>query len=619
MTRKVTYCIQTLGGIILMVLALCLVSSCSDTLLDDDARDVPQADGAFEWTRAADRSTRLAFLRNYGVGYSYNAVNGEYCNWNDIRCQIINRNVVERVQELIPTETFYGQMTTEIVSYSSKYTYNTRDYVAGIRLDTKQAVDFGLYGKSKRTRQDVLEDGVRQQFYYSTDYSITKGQQWIDANNILAYIADGQYELMLTESFRGAVKHMMNAVYNEKHDELYLTAMVDSFLQVYGTHVVVSAVVGARLQLDLTHDMWRYNDQVQESEWTTEQILFAYSHRKENRKESIYKFIENTSINVSAYGGDQSYLTDFMGKTQYDGTRTFDAQGAIAKWSESVKFTPDDDKNSNVELVDMKVKPIWDFIEPLDIMGEVVDRVKVEIMQDISYQQDQLGSVSLFNTSFPVNIANPKVKVHESSGGFRTCSWESVRASFQDLLPQDLKPIVNIVSGGRYVATICHEEIDGKEYTTVYPIYNGKISCHDGLAIDGDKAYTIRWSYDNKGYELRQMSAKDAPQTDVVYINDGALSLVKQDELTYAEAHPMLYVESTGGVQYDGSFDSGGLYLPQKRGLNFFIADPLQGVVKWQFINWNWVKDSDSDVMKCMRDESAYTYIYSPTEMDYVE
>ena len=441
MKRKVTYSIKALGSIILVLLALCLATSCNDTLLDED---VPQANSSFEWTRAADRSTHLAFLRNYGVGYSYNAVNGEYCNWNDIRCQVINRNVLERIQELIPTETFYGKTTSDIVSYSSKYTYNTRDYVAGIRLDTKQEVDLGLYGKSKRTRQDVLEDGVRQQFYYSTDYSITKGQQWIEANNILAYIADGENELMLTESFRGAVKHMMNAVYNEKHDELYLTAMVDSFLQVYGTHVVVSAVVGARLQLDLTHDMWRYNDQVQETEWTTEQILWAYSHREENRKENIYKFIENTSIYVSAYGGDQSYLTDFMGKTQYDGTRTFDAQDAIKKWSESVKFDPDNDKNSNVELVDMKVKPIWDFIEPFDVLGEVVDRVKVEIMQDISYQQDQLGNASLFNTSFPVNIADPKVKVHESSGGFSTIAWSALAKGNAESMP-----IVNVVSGGR--------------------------------------------------------------------------------------------------------------------------------------------------------------------------
>ena len=40
----------------------------------------------FEWTRAADRETYLSFLRNYGVGYSYNAVRGNYCSWDDIRC-----------------------------------------------------------------------------------------------------------------------------------------------------------------------------------------------------------------------------------------------------------------------------------------------------------------------------------------------------------------------------------------------------------------------------------------------------------------------------------------------------------------------------------------------------
>lgn len=611
MKKRVTYHIQVLGGIILMVLTLSFITSCSDTMLDEEGKDVSQANSSFVWARSSDTSTRLAFLRNFGVGYSYDAVEGDYCNWNGIRCQVVNRNVLERIEQVIPTVNLYGKTTVELASHSSKYTYNKRDYVAGIRLDTKVAVDLGLYSNTKRTRQDVLEDGVREQFYYSTDYSLIKGKQWLDEENMFAYIRDEEFVYMLTESFRNAVEHMKHAVYEEKHDEMYLTAMVDSFIKVYGTHVIVSATLGARLQLDLAHDMWRYNDKVKETEWTAEQILFAYSERKKNRKEEIYKFIENTSIYVSAYGGDQSYLKDFMGKTQYDGTRTFDASTAIEKWAKSVKFDDDDDKNSNVELVDMRVRPIWDFIEPLDYDEEVVERVKAEIMQDISYQQEQLGNASLFNTCFSLNIDDPKLMLRAQSGGYHTVHWSDV----YQVGAKDITPIVNIVSGGKYVATICKEEIDSAQYTTVYPIYNGKIAYQEGLAFNDDNVYRMKWSYGFNKYVLQVMDQTDVPQRDSIYINDGALSLVKQKDLTYTESHPMLYLEVTGGVQYDGSFLWNAIFLPAKRGKDFILPYVAKSQDPEKLIGWYW--DDKKELM--VRNDSTYTYIYNPTEMDYVE
>lgn len=610
MRKRVTYHIQALGGIILLVLTLSFITSCSDTMLDEEGKDVLQANSSFMWARSSDMSDHLAFLRNYGVGYSYDAVEGDYCNWNGIRCQVVNRSVLDRLESQQHLY-LYSKTQLETASHSYKYSYNQRDYVAGIRLDTKVAVDLGLYNNTKRTRQDVLENGVKEQFYYSSDFSMIRGSQSLDYANILATVKNGKFKGLLTMSFENAVKHMMHAVYDEHHDEMYLTAMVDSFIEVYGTHVIVSAELGARLQLDLTHDMWRYNDKVAETEWTTEQILWAYSEREKNRKEEIFKFIENTSINVTAYGGDQSYLKDFLGKTRYDGTRTFDANTAIQNWVSSVKFDLDDEKNSNVEMVDMRVAPIWDFVKAIDLEGEVAERVKAEIMQDISYQQEQLGSSNLFNTSFSLNIDDPKLRLRAQSGGFQTVHWSDVYREGA----KDVPPIVNIVSGGKYVATICKEEIDSAQYTTVYPIYNGKISYQEGLAFTDDNVYRVKWSYGFNKYVLQAMDQTEVPQRDSIYINDGALSLVKQKDLTYTESHPMLYLEVTGGVQYDGSFLWNAIFLPAKRGKDFILPYVAKSQNPEKLIGWYW--DDKKELM--VRNDTTYTYIYNPTEMDYVE
>lgn len=608
---RATYHISALSCIFLWMLTLGMLTSCSDSLLDGEGGYDPTVTSPFEWTRSSDRATYYAFLRNYGVGYSYNAVDGEYCNWNDIRCQVINRDVVERLYTSLQIM-LYGKRAFEMAEQNCQYTYNKRDYVAGIHLNSDTEVDLGLYNKTKRTRQDVLEDGVQEKFYYSVERTYTKGTQWIQEAEILSYVSQGKFETLLTESFRNAVKHIQQAVYQERHDEQYLEAVVDSFIKVYGTHVIVQATLGGKVRLDLTRNSWRYNDLVSEKEWTMEQILLAYSQRTESRKDSIYRFIENSSIYVTAYGGDQTFLKDFLGKTQYDGSRTF-SMVPLEEWQKSLTLDLDDEKKSNVELIDMKVVPIWNFIAALDPMGEVAERVKAEITQDISYQQSQLGANNIFNTYFPVRYDHPQVKVRNEKGDYAVLRWDDLKGD-DTLVPSDTEPWIHIVSGGKYVALMGKESINHVLYTTIYPIYDGKASLNGGIAIQGNQAYHLAWSYVNKGYQLTPMSKEIYSQTDTIYVNEGGLSLTRQPELTYADAHPMLYVETTGGVQPDGTFKMGNIFVPVKQDLDFIIPKAPQDKNPALLIGWDW----NADTQQAVRN-SSYTYIYNPTEMDYVE
>lgn len=597
--------------LLLWMLLLGLTTSCSDTLQDEEGNSAQQNTTPFEWTRSSDKSTRYAFLRNYGVGYSYNAVDGEYCNWNDIRCQIVNRDVVERLKEELGI-TLFRKHTYELASQKSKYLYNQRDYVAGIHLESNRDVDLGLYNKTKRSRQDVLEDGKQENFYYSVERTITKGSQALYYSDLLDYVSRGQYEYLLTSSFRNAINHIKQAVYEENHSSTYIAAMVDSFINVYGTHVIVNATLGGKIRMDLSHEMWRYNDKVQEQEWTQEEIFSAYSQREENRKEEVYKFIENTSIYVTAYGGDQSCLTGILGETKYDGTRKFSTDN-IDTWQKTLKLDSNDETNSNVELIDMEVCPIWNFIEALDPKGMVVKLVKGEITQDISHWQELLGPANFFNTSFPVGFDNPKVKLKQSSGNYLTIDWNSLKDD-TNLVTTDAHPCVNIVSGGRYVALTCQEEIDGKLYWMAFPIYEGKPNLKEGIAVSDGKAYQAKWLYTDQNYELTPLGDEQAPQTSTFYLNEGAISLVQQSVLDYADAHPMLYLEITGGVQPDGSIQVANYFVPVKKGLDFTIPLAPKEKSPDQLIGWKW-NSSDSHADRL----SSYTYIYNPSEMDYAD
>ena len=126
------------------LLLMSLLAACSDELPTSPA-DVqrPAAAPAFVWSRAEDASSKHAFLRHFGVGYSYDAVRGSYCEWNDLRCQIINRSELARLATAENKQLFTTASVQNAFSHS-KFCYNQRDYVAAIRLDRETAIDLGL-------------------------------------------------------------------------------------------------------------------------------------------------------------------------------------------------------------------------------------------------------------------------------------------------------------------------------------------------------------------------------------------------------------------------------------------------------------------------------------------
>ena len=274
-----------------IVIWLALLTACSSEV--DWQGGGEATPSTFQWTRGVVEETRIAFLRNFGVGYGYNAVNGRYCCYDDIRSQVLNRRQLEQASIDLQERLFFTDYSTH-ASYRDTVAYSLHDYVAIFNLDEKSSIDCVVYKQEQSIRQNILE--VRAAMKAGID-----PQQ------------------LLTQSFRDAVRHLCDS--NDP-------AAVDSFIKVYGTHVVVSAAVGGRLHMDLKNSMKRYSRRLQKDKFKTEDLLYAFKSRTENRQLSEqYQWIEDGSLCVSAYGGDQSLLSQLLGEQRYDGTRNFVAGG----------------------------------------------------------------------------------------------------------------------------------------------------------------------------------------------------------------------------------------------------------------------------------------------------
>ena len=586
MKRNVMKSAWLLSATLAVTLGLA-ATACSDDDMQDDILPSLFGEGqdgeAFQWTRAEDMETRSQFMRNFGVGYSYDAVRGSYCDWQDIRCQVLNRSFLEH------TENYTGEKLIsmdrgQVIYINSKFDYSQRDYIANVSMETKEELDLGLYNKEKRKRQNFIEDGVQEQFFYSHEEKITMVRSSVGYSNVLAMYR--KYPQMLTLSFRSAIEHL-------KHTDMNDIAAVDSFIKVYGTHVIVGASLGASLRIDLKNDMWRWSAKGKDEEWTSEEFLNKVKEcNGHTSTENQYSWTEQSRLILTARGGQQSSLTSLLGEHAADGTRTFSLDG-ISDWRLSLKYDPNDELNSNVEMIDMTVIPIWDFAQAIDPV--VALRIKSAALMDAALQQQLLGNKNFFDTKFPMRYPTS------------SCQWRKATNSWQTFTRTDSKDepmVVNLVCGGRHVASVCHEFFNGKGLWICYPIYEGKLNQACGLGVSDDSTYySVRWvdgicTLENRG----------KTESGTFYINGGRVDVKEQEGISYAQAYAIPYVELSGGVTVSGGYQSAGIYNVYKNEMGFELTAPkgLKDIVGYTESGNGLYRRNDN-----------YTYIYNPNEVKY--
>lgn len=575
-------------GLLALIVAMgAMIASCTseDDVLDDLVVETNEA-APFQWTRAEDVESRAQFLRNFGVGYSYDAVRGKYCDWQDIRCQVLNRQELEARNKqgkvMLVSQVKSGFNSQQTVRYSQ------RDYVASMDLQTKQEIDLGLYSRTKRTRQYVLEDGLQDCFYYMVQDNILKGEQYITPaevqNTINKEWFAGQQTKLLTRSFQDAIEHL---AWNYDATNY---ALVDSFINVWGTHVITRAFLGATMQLTLKNDMWRYHDNVSEQSFTSEQLLTAYRDRKSNRQKEEYHWTEQSSLYIECRGGEMSYMGTMIGEAKYDGTRDFEMSD-VTRWRESVTFDPKNEAASNCEMIYMEVEPIWNFVP--EQYPHVKRWLQATILQDAALYQEMLGDRNFFSTKFPIRPTSA------------TCHWRKETGDWQEHKRTDStsEPMVaNVMSGGHYVATICHEKIGNQWLWVCYPIYEGKVKLACGFGVaDDNSTYDVLWI--NGAVKCTKRSEK---ANGTFYINGGAVSVTEQAGINYADATTLPYVELSGGVTVGGGYTAAGVYNVHKNGSTFELTAPtgLKDIVGF----------TEKDNGRYQRNDN-YVYIYNVNEV----
>jgi len=560
-----------------------LMASCSNEDFDELFSAGQETVSVSPLSRATvDPETLEDFRCTYGVGFSYDAIYGERCNLKDVRCQIFNYKKIEEWQNAgsgnasLITFSTGNEMTSKCEAYYSRSEYEQNTVVYA---DAK--AELIIFNGEAQANLSMWEGGDVNGFFCTASYVCPSLQVKIDNRSLQTLVNREGLTELLSPNFLEVVEWMRT------HRS---EATIDSFLVRYGSHVVTSAKLGGSLTVRMEMQNDSLMDIVDTKVLSDKDVLgiLESTSLTEEQKKTLH-LLNSADCSVVVKGGDLSLIPNDL--LHFTFGKKPDLAKYIKDWVNSISYDPDNYQSSNLEMAEMEVAPIWDFIPDEEVARLVKLRAigtAVELLEEFGYQ----------------NVVNTTFKLPQSV----TCQMGSGSATFKD------PAVVNILASGRYVATVCRERIDAinssADVQVVYPIYDRQINYRSGLCLTQGMAWKVRW---NKGVcKVEKLGEVSDDLT--VYLNRGVPDTTAYANINYQPAHAMIGYEWPGAIRQDGSLDtSKPYYMVYKQGEDFYLrttagkeqSGNLEGLPNWNFDGRRMVRNKD------------YFYYWNPKEINY--
>ena len=425
-------------------------------------------------------------LTRYGrVGYGYNML----LDYTDIASA--SDKPVFDYDALVAAERDYGIIIGQEPNSSLNYQYYTSYsiYEMATRLMKEQTDEVSFLGLSKKTYRytSVKSFDAETSCYGYAKLTKVVATRYLDMGKVDELLRRQDRYPVLAPDFRAWIDRL--------RDGGCAKVDVENFVSAYGTHVIIYADLGGRLDYDVNYVKHQTNREEMER-------FMQYSLGKlksDKTIESTYKNVsEQGGVSVYAYGGDET--TRKRLKVNLRPTDITSAQlspDAIADWAASIDLA----HLENISLADCRLIPIWQVLPDEEMRAAVRSHI-LDLAEQLSGQRkEELG----LNNYIAVSLKNLR-----DFGGAESL----VKLAYNEKIPK---------------FEICNEyvpELRGDQRVTIiYPIYQGKTNIRHGI-FAGDSVNTpSEISFDDVGgvYIQPLEGCKAGQVLDTLYYIDGAL------------------------------------------------------------------------------------------------
>ena len=498
-----------------------LMMGCRDIFIEEHIhKSQYQNEEEFWHTRSLSQSSKLELKRKFGIGFSYDAVYGGKCDINSIKCHALN------VDELIKHD-IAREFPLDRLKDTTCIAHTFSEFCHAANLTGEASGDVIIYTADYSKVASIYEHGLDTVVYISNSKNIES--RGVSLNTEQIYKIKNDPERFLTPSFRYGIEKIRKTPVEE-------VMVVDSFVNIYGTHIVTSVTIGASLKLELKTRRGLFVDYKSEEIMTREKlnILFKKTESTSTKEEHefIRQVLESSTIDLRVRGGDVSVFNSLL--TDPSPTNSTATEETVTRWIDSLEDDSENGEYGNLALIDMSVMPIWEFIAD----EQVAKRVKTRILADAPSMQELYGNRNWVNTSIDLS------KTKYVNTFFNRWDKETWYCGFSDPY------VVNVIAANRIVASVCREwipEIDPDTLVTVvYPIYENSIDIGSGVGIDAEcNVWSVSWRY-NK-FKVKKIGKASSPLP-MVYLNFGTVETKPVSGEKYMKGNFIIGYERPGNI-----------------------------------------------------------------------
>lgn len=595
-----------LHKLIWMLSALSLLAGCAEEpFMGEDAASSPGTDLATFWysrTRSANENSVM--MRHHALGFSYQAMTGKKCNVSDVMCQVFN------IDYLTNKRACYNYTGVEVSSESS-VERGIADYIHGTKWVSELSVDLAVYQKDKVKSYMLAERANDTTLVMKNSVKMRRGGSVIDVNVLYDEDSPGvlddfyEYDELFSDNFRYAVAKLQA----NRED----VAVIDSFLNIFGTHVVTSVEFGGRCDISVKTSKRHVQTYIKEKEISRSAVNLFFKTKVNLdslvKKTDIKNIFQSAEIELSISGGDVSKFDALIANPSYDNALA--SAENFKAWSTSVAEAGSSWEDG-MELIDMGVEPIYKFMPDEDLAR----RVKVRMEASAKDMRDQYGDLNFTSAEIP----------------FTPAEWTYLYTDFYALCDPDEIYDVTLYNGygflhtildssnmpSRIVAATYYEDIPdlGGYVHVTYPVYENRIQLTEGIAKANGCFYSVKWLYDRTVVEKLEGSRND---TDKLYLYKGRLFTQSPiDGEQWRTTKTMPDYEWAGSLDTNGNLVGGikTYYQVTKENDDFYLIMPTYWPKRPQsgMINnlpgWSY----DSEKGRMVRDKN-YRYKIIPKEL----
>ena len=467
-----------------------------------------------------------ALQRSYGVGYGYNALD-EYASYNSVKDQVISLPALRRYEQQNYSTYIYDDFATDTET-SILEGEDSEELSKSLSVQANLGID-ALFFRAH------LNFGYSQSDLKSTDFSFCTimnkykmASRHLEPYDLVEIVRKDS--TILTAGFRHLANKIIN---NAKGDDLnYNIAML---IETYGTHLIYHADLGGKLEYCSTFERAALNNQTTLS--IAAQVSFAnmLNFSMGQADQNTYEQIsERYSCNITAKGGDVALTTQII---NHIGKQI--PKGIIDQWYKSVKMDLNEPKNSNVELIDFKLIPIYELF-PDDAKRKIMTYLGIIIKED--------------EALFPKPIYN---YCDISINPFATLLGK-------EYTKKDTY-VLQIINDDQVIAEACREYMGDKEYVCIYPVCYERTDFSRGVALaigktedyygrplsnpEPDSLYYISW----QGENYQQVLIGQKNSRDSLFFDHGTIHIDRKDSTCYKKTEikeKTLWGIGLGGWKY---------------------------------------------------------------------